>query len=83
MEEKISLCALGKIFGFKPKTAHALISHLGNARAAFSLDKDEKTYLLGPHSEYAASLCMKELETTAKELAELEKRGIYYIAIVR
>ena len=79
MEEKISLCALGKIFGFKPKTAHALISHLGNARAAFSLDKDEKTYLLGPHSEYAASLCMKELETTAKELAELEKRGIYYI----
>lgn len=79
MEEKISLCALGKIFGFKPKTAHALISHLGNARSAFSLDQDEKDYLLGPHSEYASSLCMKELENTARELADLEKRGIYYI----
>ena len=79
MEEKISLCALGKIFGFKPRTAHALISHLGNARSAFSLNQDEKDHLLGPHSEYAASLCMKELEVTARELAALESKGIYYI----
>ena len=28
-EEKACLCALGKIFGFKPKIATALIEHLG------------------------------------------------------
>ena len=49
IEEKSCLCALNRIFGFKPKIGLALISHLGNASEAFKLGQDDLDRLLGPY----------------------------------
>ena len=49
-EEKASLCALGRIFGFEPKTAIALIEMSGSARNVFNLDREELDKILGPFS---------------------------------
>ena len=51
-EEKACLCALSKIFGFKPKIALALIEHLGGAREVFKIERHELELLLGPHTQY-------------------------------
>jgi hypothetical protein len=40
-EETACLCALGKIFGFKPKIALALIEHLGGAREVFKTSRKD------------------------------------------
>lgn len=78
-EEKASLCALGKIFGFKPRIALALISHFGNARSVFDITEEEKRHLLGPYSRYGGDLCYRSLETAYTELRKLQQRGIHYI----
>ena len=51
-EEKASLCALGRIFGFEPKTAIALIEMSGSARNVFNLDREELDKILGPFSRH-------------------------------
>lgn len=78
-EEKASLCALGRIFGFKPRIALALISHFGNARSVFDITEEEKHHLLGPYSRYGADLCHRSLEAAYAELGKLQQDGIYYI----
>ena len=50
--EKACHCALNRIFGFKPKIALALISHLGGAQEVFNLSPKDINGLLGPHSKY-------------------------------
>ena len=56
MEEKYSLCALNRIFGFEPKVAHALISHFGNASEIFRMKGKDMDALLGPYSKYSPFL---------------------------
>lgn len=80
-EEKSCLCALNRIFGFKPKTALALISHLGSASGVFRLSKDEKECLLGPHSGYVEMLNWKSAEDASKELMKLSDKGIVFSGI--
>ena len=48
INEKLSLCALGHIFGFEPATALALISRCGSAEKVFRLEKDELEEITGP-----------------------------------
>lgn len=78
-EEKAGLCALGKIFGFKPKTALALLKSIGSGSAVFRLEDDELDILLGPYSRYRAQITPKALEQAYEELSLLEDQGIYYI----
>ena len=80
-EEKSCLCALNRIFGFKPKTALALISHLGSASGIFRLSKDEKECLLGPNSGYVEMLNWKSAEDASKELMKLSDKGIAFSGI--
>ena len=47
-EEKYSLCALNRIFGFDPKTGHSLVSHLGCASEAFRLSEKDLNMIIGP-----------------------------------
>ena len=77
-EEKASLCALNRIFGFEPKKAIALISAFGNASNVFRLGKDELENILGPYSRHAGMIAPKSLEEAAKELETLEKQGIQF-----
>lgn len=69
--EKICICALNRIFGFEPATAHSLVDHLGSASAVFALSKNDLHEILGPHSKYYHLISEAELERSRDELAGL------------
>lgn len=78
-EEKACLCALNRVFGFKPKIAIALISHFGSASEVFSLNEKELDLILGPYSGYKSQLGMASAEKEAKELEALAREGITFV----
>lgn len=78
-EEKYSLCALNKIFGFEPKIAHALISHLGSAYEVFRMSDKDKDLLLGPHSKFRHHLNMRSFDDAAAELDKLSQNNTTFI----
>ena len=78
-DEKYSLCALNRIFGFEPKMAHALISHIGNAADIFKLPEKEVNLLLGPWSKYKGRISRKSLEEAAEEVEKLHTHGISFL----
>ncbi len=78
-EEKACLCALGKIFGFKPRIALALIEHLGNACEVFKLKRTELEALLGPHSQYTDVIRKSAVYESCKELEHYEKYSIDFV----
>ena len=75
-EEKACLCALGKIFGFKPRIALALIEHLGSAREIFKISRNDLELLLGPHSQYTDIIRKSTVYEASKELEHYEKQCI-------
>ena len=78
-EEKYSLCALNRIFGFEPKVGHALISHLGNAADIFRMKENEVTSILGPWSKYRGKVSGRALEEAADEIQKLAGKGISFL----
>jgi len=78
--EKISACALGKIFGYEPLFINEIISNLGNARKVFQLDKEELFEMFGPHSTHREKINDKALADAEKELLRLENQGMEFIA---
>lgn len=78
-EEKYSLCALNRIFGFEPKVAHALISHIGNAADIFRMKENDLVSILGPWSKYRGKVSGRALEESADEVQKLEGNGISFI----
>lgn len=78
-DEKYSLCALNRIFGFEPKMAHALISHIGNAADIFRLPEKEVNLLLGPWSKYKGRISRKSFEDAAEEVEKLRTHGISFL----
>ena len=77
-EEKACLCALGKIFGFKPKIALALIEHLGDALEVFKIRRQELEMLLGPHSRYIDIIRKAAVYEAAEELERYAKLDITF-----
>lgn len=77
-EEKTCLCALNRIFGFEPKIGLQLLSHLGSARAVFSLDKNELDRITGPYFKYKGCILKENLEAEARELDRLACEGITF-----
>lgn len=78
-DEKVCLCTLGRIFGFEPKTALALLAHSGSAVAIFRMNSDELDGILGPYSRHKSLILQADPDKTYRELASLEKDGTYYI----
>ena len=78
-EEKYSLCALNRIFGFEPKVAHALVSHIGSASEIFRLPGKDLNALLGPWSKYEGRICSKALDEASEEVERLSEKGISFI----
>lgn len=78
-DEKHSMCALNKIFGFEPKIAHALIAHLGSASEIFRMNDKDINLLLGPHSRYRNKLNTRILDETVDELYRLSRKNISFI----
>ena len=77
--EKACLCALNRLFGFEPKIALALISHLGSASGVFALSSDETDRILGPHSKYRGRISEACVEEAYAELEKLSGQGIRFI----
>lgn len=78
-EEKACLCALGKIFGFKPKIGLALIEHLGSAREVFKTGRQDLEMLLGPHTQYTDTIRKAAVYEAAQELERYEKMDISFV----
>jgi DNA processing protein len=76
--EKASLCALGKIFGFEPKIATALITHAGSASGVFGFGKDELEQILGPYSTYRWQIRPEAVDSAGEELLSLQEKGIWF-----
>ena len=79
MEEKYSLCALNRIFGFEPKVAHALISHFGNASEIFRMKGKDMDALLGPYSKYRGAINARAFEEAAEEVTRLSGKDISFL----
>lgn len=77
-EEKACLCALNRIFGFKPKIALALISNFGSASEVLSMRNKDIDLVLGPYSGYTKELKMASVEKEARELERLADGGISF-----
>ena len=77
-EEKACLCALNRIFGFKPQIGLALISHFGGAKEIFTLSQTELSELLGNRSSFKDKICADSVLREEKELARLADSGIYF-----
>ncbi|MBO5418535.1 MAG: DNA-protecting protein DprA [Bacteroidales bacterium] len=79
IEDNAYICALNRIFGFKPKIGLTLISQLGSAQEIFRLSHKEKAEVLGTHSRFVTEICMKRVEEAAEELHALERQGITFL----
>ena len=77
-DEKTCLCALNRIFGFEPKIALALVTHLGSAQAVFNLSAEDMETITGPFWKYKGRICREALEKEAAELESLSSRGITF-----
>ena len=77
-EEKASLCALNRIFGFDPKVALALIAHLGSAAEVFRLSPQDIDHLLGPHSKHRDQIISSAVDLAAEELLRLQASDIVF-----
>ena len=77
-DEKTCLCALNRIFGFEPKIALALVTHLGSAQAVFNLSAEDMETITGPFWKYKGKICREALEKEAAELESLSSRGITF-----
>ena len=80
-EEKICACALNRLLGFEPKTAHALIAQTGSAWNVFNLTEREKMELLGPFSKLSPLLKDSEPRISENELEKLESEGCSFITM--
>lgn len=81
MNEDSAYCALGRIFGFEPRTAREIVAHLGSASALFELSPKERAQLLGPFSKYRNVNFPLELEQAAEELDAVSRTGCRYLSI--
>lgn len=78
-DEKTCRCALNRIFGFRPATAHALISMFGSAAGVFSADRKTLPPGVAPLFSDSNLISDKEYEVAEAELATVAKLGARFI----
>ena len=79
-KERICSMALGKVFGFEPRVALALVENLGSASAVFDLSLSQRDELLGPYCKRKGELTDRLLDESAREYERLSRMNAYYIA---
>lgn len=72
--------ALGKVFGFEPRIAWALVENLGSASAVFEVVPAQRDRLLGPYSKYKGALTDRLLDETVEEYERLSRMNARYLA---
>lgn len=78
-EERVSCCALNKIFGYEPGISHAIIETMGSASAVFGLDADGLESVFGPYSKYRSHISAAALDSAAEDLARLSACGCGFV----
>ena len=78
-KERAAMCALNRLLGYEPVTAHRLLDVLGSASAAFELDRCSVTEVLGPYSKHADGLTREAVDRAWEELAGLYRQGYRFI----
>lgn len=78
-DERLCLCALNRILGFRPDLAHGILEHLGSAAELFRLGDEGRKELFGPWSRLVSQINDRELETTEDELRRLERQGCSFV----
>ncbi len=71
-DERICMCAMNKIFGFKPRIALTLLQELGSAKEVFDLGDEGIDEILGPYSEFRGKLGPEALDWAESELEKLK-----------
>lgn len=81
-EERVSLCALNRIFGFEPKVGLRLIKVFGDARTVFE-EREEAARILAANSKarYVPLITGSAFESAAIELDGLEEDGCRFVGI--
>jgi len=72
-EERAACLALGKIFGFEPRTGVELVEAVGSAREIFERSKAELMELLGPYNRHLEEITRDALDRAGEELVSLKK----------
>jgi len=78
--ERISACALNRIFGYEPRFSIGFMQALGSASAVFDLSESELRSMMGPFSRHQGEINEGAREEAEKELDRLESRGCGFIA---
>ena len=77
---KVGACTLNRAFGYNPKVSRRLIEECGSIEALFSLSERKRDDLLGPFSRFQGLLSDSELEKSARELEEMKRQGVQFLA---
>lgn len=80
-DELVAICAMNKIFGYKPKLGLDLMDSFGSASEVFAADRDHLRKVTGPCPEYLSYISQKTLDETERELEEIEKAGSRFIPV--
>ena len=70
---------MGRIFGYEPAIANAIVKSLGSARALFELDSKSLNQVISPFSKFRGLITKSELERSADELSRLHSQGVVYV----
>ncbi len=79
-EEKVSRCALNRIFGFHPQTAHALVEEFGSAAALFEMGHSRLHDIVGAGYKDLDFINDNEYEAAEVELREVEAIGARFLS---
>jgi len=79
--EVAAICAINRIFGFQPRTAHSILKAFGSAEAAFHASASEIGERLGPYNEVACRLNAAEIDKSMAELSELDALGGRFVPL--
>ncbi len=77
-DEKICRYTLNRIFGYRPKIAHALVDSIGSASEVFRIGSTKLKEML-PYTKDICLLSDREYEKSYIELKRLEAAGIRFI----
>ena len=81
MRDNVAYCALGRIFGYEPRTARLLVEKCGSAEAFFNLSSGEQHSVLGPYSKAAGTDFRREYEAAEAELERLVADDCRFVAL--
>lgn len=78
--EKVSRCALNRIFGFHPQTAHALVEKFGSAATLFEMGPSRLHDIVGAGYKNLDFINDNEYEAAEVELREVEAIGARFLS---